>query len=76
VDIQGPYNIYGVVMTTDDLNMMSQSAIYGYTWVNDDLDMSGHSDIHLSRCAATRAVWYSNLSRPIPVQGRPWVELF
>ncbi|NIR42606.1 MAG: hypothetical protein GWN99_01840 [Gemmatimonadetes bacterium] len=76
-DLQGPVTVYGILMTRNDLYLSGPSEIYGFTWVADDIHYSGAVPrIYRSNCAAQRAILLSNFTRPTPVDGRAWAELF
>lgn len=75
--VQGPVDVYGIILVRNDLFMQGPSSFYGYGWVGDDVEFQGAVPrYYLSRCAAERSLRLSNFTRPVPVDGRAWAELF
>jgi hypothetical protein len=76
LELLGPFDMFGIVLVRDDMYATSAGAVFGSLWVADDAYLAANSKVFLSRCAVERAVRLSRITRPVPVSGRPWVELF
>jgi hypothetical protein len=82
LNLQGPFDFYGIILLrapssgSADLQMKASATLYG-GFMGEDLDVDGPlPKVVFSSCAVERAERLSNLSRPVPVSPRSWVELF